>query len=176
MRVLNLLMRKNMQIKTLKQAGNSLLEILLVLAIIAILLSLAVQYSSSANNNQKMNMVRTLVGVDLSALQSFGINNNGFKPDNTTLSFTTLVNDGYLSTDPKNVTCTGTTSCKQLTPWSQEVTVAATSNDQATITIPLPSDSFCINLQQGYGANMVDCSTTKGSAIIKVNTTSNSTT
>ncbi len=61
----------------LKQAGISLLEVLLSLAIISIILVMAMQYFTTAGNNQKLNMVRTFIGADMAAIQGYGINNAG---------------------------------------------------------------------------------------------------
>jgi prepilin-type N-terminal cleavage/methylation domain-containing protein len=56
----------------LKQAGISLLEVLLSLAIISIILVMAMQYFTTAGNNQKLNMVRTFIGADMAAIQGYG--------------------------------------------------------------------------------------------------------
>ena len=80
-----------------KQAGISLLEVLLSLAIIAIILVMAVQYFTTASTNQKLNMVRTAIGVDMSAVESYAINNPSF----STLSWDVLVNGGYISAGPQ---------------------------------------------------------------------------
>ncbi len=52
----------------LRQAGISLLEVLLSLAIISIILVMAMQYFTTAGNNQKLNMVRTFIGADMAAI------------------------------------------------------------------------------------------------------------
>lgn len=150
----------------LKQAGMTLLEGLLFLSIMAILLVMAMQYFSTASDNQKMNMVRTFVGADMAAFQSYGINNSG---DYTGLkSWSTLVDGGYLNTDPKNMkSCTGTgsTDCTQVTPWGQDVSIG---EGGTTISVPLPNKALCTNLQQSYGAGTVTVCSDDGAATINM--------
>lgn len=158
----------------LKQAGISLLEVLLSLAIIAIILVMAMQYFTTATNNQKLNMVRTFIGADVAAFQSYSLNNSGYGTANA-LTWDALVGNGYLSTDTKNITCTtagtGTakpSGCKQITPWNGDVTLTNTTTS-ATLAIPLPNATFCGNLQQSYGGGVtVDC-TDPSTAKITVN-------
>lgn len=153
----------------LKQAGISLLEVLLSLAIIAIILVMAVQYFTTASTNQKLNMVRTAIGVDMSAVESYAINNPSF----SSLSWDKLVDGGYISQDPKNMSCNSGSQkgCFQITPWGKNITigVASGNNGLGTITIPLPSPSLCTNLQESYGPKVVDCTTSAGSAIVYLN-------
>lgn len=152
-----------------KQVGLSLLEVLLSLSILSIILVMVSQYALTATQNQKMNMVRTLIGADISAIHSYGFNNTGFA--NVTVS--NLVSFGYLSSDSKNITCTGNT-CIQYTPWGGQINLSGTTN-QATLTIPLPGNSaLCKNLQESYnnkntGGQMVNCSS--GQAIVTVSNT-----
>ena len=154
-----------------KQAGISLLEVLLSLAIIAIILVMAVQYFTTASINQKLNMVRTAIGVDMSAVESYAINNPSF----SSLSWDTLVNGGYISQDPKNISCNSGSQkgCTQVTPWGKNITIAAATgtNGLGFITIPLPSKSLCANLQDSYGTKVVDCTTAAGSAMVYLNGT-----
>jgi type II secretory pathway pseudopilin PulG len=153
----------------LKQAGISLLEVLLSLAIIAIILVMSVQYFTTASLNQKMNMVRTLIGVDMSAVESYAINNPAF----SSLSWDALVDGGYISKDPKNINCGSGTQkgCSQVTPWGKNITISAASGTSGlgVITIPLPTATeSCTNLQQSYGNKVVDC-TTAYSAMVYLN-------
>lgn len=157
----------------IRQAGISLLEVLLSLAIIAIILVMAVQYFSTASTNQRLNMVRTLIGVDMSAVQSYALNNPTF----TSLDWGTLVDGGYISTDPKNITCaTGSQKgCTQVTPWGDSIELSSSSstNGLAYISIKLPNKdkSLCQNLQDSYGTKVVDCQTNPGTAIVYLNGT-----
>lgn len=148
----------------LRQAGISLLEVLLSLAIISIILVMAMQYFTTAGNNQKLNMVRTFVGADMAAIQGYLINNNSTVTD---LSWNALVNNGYLSKDTKSLSCTSGT-CTQITPWGNQVTLNAKTTE-VTLTIPLPNAALCGNLQQSYGTDMVTCSTTDGTATVYIN-------
>jgi type II secretory pathway pseudopilin PulG len=148
----------------LKQAGISLLEVLLSLAIISIILVMAMQYFTTAGNNQKLNMVRTFVGADMAAIQSYGINNSG---DYTGLDWQPLIDGGYLTNDTKNLNCSGDT-CVQVTPWGKNVTIGGQQAGTPTLTIPLPSSALCQNLIQSYGAQFVTC-TDANEATITVN-------
>ena len=151
----------------LKQAGISLLEVLLSLAIISIILVMAMQYFTTAGNNQKLNMVRTFIGADMAAIQGYGINNNGY----TGIGWTALVSNGYLSQDTKSLNCDSNgTACNQVTPWGDDVTLnaPAAGDTLVTLTIPLPSDALCQNLVQSYGAQTVSCDA--GTATVNVST------
>lgn len=151
--------------KQLKQAGISLLEVLLSLGIIAIILSFAVQYFVLSSNHQKLNIVRSFLGSDMAAIQSYGINNSGYDG----LSWNTLYSGGYLSVT-KGFSCDSDGgNCLQVTPWGDDVVLSAYKNN-ATLTVTFPTAQLCQNLQESYGSNIVDCQ--KGqSATIYVNGT-----
>jgi|GEM_PF-1645352 len=149
---------------SLKQAGISLLEVLLSLAIISIILVMAVQYFTTASNNQKLNMIRTFIGADMAALQGFGINNSGFTTDGTaSVTWTDLVNDGYLSKDTKSLVC-GDGGCQQKTPWGDNVNLVV-AGSMVSLTFDVPDGSFCTNLQQSYGVNTVNCGGSAGTGV-----------
>lgn len=149
----------------LKQAGISLLEVLLSLAIISIILVMAMQYFTTASNNQKLNMVRTFIGADMAAIQGYSINNNGF----TGLSWDTLVSNGYLSKDTKSLDCTTGDSCQQKTPWGDNVDLNIGAAPIITLTFGLPDATLCTNLQQSYGTTVVDCGDDGRSVKVYVN-------
>jgi type II secretory pathway pseudopilin PulG len=152
----------------MKQAGISLLEVLLSLAIISIILVMAMQYFTTASNNQKLNMVRTFIGADMAAIQGFGVNNNGFKDeDGANVSWKKLVDSGYLSKDTKSLNCT-TDSCNQVTPWGENVALDI-NGSVVSLQVPLPDPIFCTNLQQSYGSKIVDCTSKEGNAIVYIN-------
>lgn len=141
--------------KQLKQAGISLLEVLLSLGIIAIILSFAVQYFVLSSNHQKLNIVRNFVGSDMAAIQSYGINNSGFG----NLNWDALYSGGYLSAN-KGFSCESDgSSCSQVTPWGSNVSLVLEGSN-VIITVPLPSTALCNNFQQSYGNDIVDCSNT----------------
>jgi len=149
----------------LKQAGISLLEVLLSLAIISIILVMAMQYFTTASNNQKLNMVRTFIGADMAAIQGYGVNNNGF----TSMSWQTLVDNGYLSKDTKSLSCDNAgASCQQVTPWGDDVDLNI-ANSVITLTFPLPDAVLCTNLQQSYGSTVVNCGSDGKAATVYVN-------
>jgi type II secretory pathway pseudopilin PulG len=154
-----------------QMAGISLLEVLLSLGIIAIILVMVTQYSLTATSSQKLNIVRTIIGADISAIQSYGFNNVGYQ----NISISNLVNSGYLSSDPKNITCTGNT-CNQYTPWGSPITLSG-STGSATLTIPLPGASaLCKNLQESYnnknttGTQLVACGSGQATVTISNST------
>ncbi|MBS0349620.1 MAG: prepilin-type N-terminal cleavage/methylation domain-containing protein [Proteobacteria bacterium] len=148
----------------LKQAGISLLEVLLSLAIISIVLVMAVQWFGKARSDQQLNIVRTFIGADMAAIQAYGINNNG---DYTGLDWKPLVDNGYLTTDTKNLNCTDG-GCTQVTPWGKDVTIGGQQTAQPTLSIPLPNSNLCQNLVQSYGAKYVACDDA-GTATITIN-------
>ncbi len=151
--------------KQLKQAGISLLEVLLSLAIIAIILVMAMQYFTTASNTQKLNMVRTFIGADMAAIQGYGINNNGF----TSLDWPELVSKGYLSRDTKSLACTteDSSSCGQKTPWGKDVDIGI-DGTTVTLKIPLPSQNLCKSLLESYGPQVVSCDGASGDATVTV--------
>lgn len=144
----------------LRQTGISLLEVLLALAIISIIYVMSMQYFTTASSQEKLNIVRTFIGADMAAVQSYGINNPTY-PD---LTWKTLVENGYLNDDPKNIDCSS--GCVQKTPWGDDVSIGVdggtgTSSPKTPyIQIPFPDSTYCKNLQDSYGANMVDCKDT----------------
>lgn len=155
----------------LKQAGISLLEVLLSLAIISIILVMAMQYFTTAGNNQKLNMVRTFIGADMAAIQGYGINNNGY----TGLTWSSLVTGGYLSQDTKSLNCSADgADCNQVTPWGESVALnaPAAGDSLVTLTIPLPSDALCQNLVQSYGAQTVSCQASTATVNVSTGTSS----
>lgn len=151
--------------KQLKQAGISLLEVLLSLAIIAIILVMAMQYFTTASNTQKLNMVRTFIGADMAAIQGYGINNNGF----ASLDWPTLVGKGYLSRDTKSLDCSSSdsSSCGQKTPWGGDVDIEI-NGTTVTLSIPLPSSNLCKSLLESYGPQVVTCDDASGKASVTV--------
>lgn len=138
-----------------KQAGISLLEVLLSLAIIAIILVMAIQYFSYATDSQKLNIIRNIVGADMSAVQSYGINNSS---DFSDVSVQKLVENGYLSKSTKNISCDSGGTCKQTSPWGDDMTITGSSGSgNVTLAFPLAQE-LCNNLKDSYGASQVDCS------------------
>lgn len=157
--------------KQLKQTGISLLEVLLSLAIIAIILVMAMQYFTTASNNQKLNMVRTFIGADMAAIQGFGVNNNGFTTDGATaVTWPDLVAGGYLSKDTKSLACANddTSTCQQKTPWGDNVNLNI-DGTTVTLTFPLPDTALCNNLAQSYGPGTVQCGQDGSSVTVYVN-------
>lgn len=145
---------------SLKQSGISLLEVLLSLAIISIILVMAMQYFTTASNNQKLNMVRTFVGADMAAIQGFGVNNDGFKDSSgAVVNWQTLVNSGYLNQDTKSINCGTQGGCEQVTPWGDAVSLDVAGN-VVSLGIPLPDAKFCKSLQESYGSTIVSCNDT----------------
>ncbi len=158
--------------RQLKQAGISLLEVLLSLAIIAIILVMAMQYFTTASNTQKLNMVRTFIGADMAAIQGYGINNNGFG----TLDWPELVMKGYLSRDTKSLDCSSSdsSSCGQKTPWGEDVDINV-NGTTVTLSIPLPSSNLCKSLLESYGPQVVNCDDASGKATVTVSGTAEAT-
>ncbi len=150
----------------LKQTGISLLEVLLALAIIAIIYVASMQYFTTASYHEKLNLIRSFIGADMAAVQSYGINN----PTYQDLSWDTLVNNGYINKDPKNIDCTQG-ACVQKTPWGADVTigtVSGASGEMPYLNIPLPDTSYCNNLKDSYGTHIVQCGT-DGTATVYLN-------
>ncbi len=134
----------------IKQAGISLLEVLLSLGIIAITLVMVLQYFGSATSTQKLNTVRNIIGVDVSAIQLWGSQHGTFSDLD---SMDTLIQKGYISSNTKNVSCDNkSTSCRQLTPWQQEVSVSqgGGNSSQIILNIPLPTTNLCNAIQESF--------------------------
>lgn len=132
------------------QRGIGLLELMLSLAIIAVLLVMATRYFIVTSRSQQVNQASTQIG----ALQGAISNWKGANPTYTGLTPAALNSIGALTTadyDGTNIN----------SPWSTPVTIDLKNNDTSyTLTYTNIPGWACISLVQKYGgANNVSCST-----------------
>ena len=105
--------------------GVTLLEIMLVLAIAAMVIVMSVRYYQSASSNQKLNAGMSTVTGILAAAESYATANGTF----ATITNATLAD--YLgSSAPKS-------------PWGGDVTVTGKTANSFTIEFPSVSTSDC---------------------------------
>ncbi|MBX9705585.1 MAG: hypothetical protein K2Q14_03770 [Gammaproteobacteria bacterium] len=145
--------------------GIGLLELMLSLAIIAILLIMATRYYQSASANQKINQA-----VDMYAAIK-GAANNYYHSQSTTGTYAStiaeLVMAGYLPTsylDNDTATASGTSTISS--PWNSAMSVSG-GGGQITVTMTVPDTSTC---QQMVNRLMATISTAAGESISPVAT------
>lgn len=135
-----------------KQAGISLLEVMLSLSIIAIILVMATRYFFVASNNQNINKVRRQVGTVVAALQEYRNQHANY----TGVSVDKLITDGFV---PQNNEVSGSAGSYVLNnPWNNSITVTPTaSNSGAKVSTDLQSASDCSAVAAGYAAGNGSC-------------------
>jgi len=108
----------------IKNRGIGLLELMLSLAIIAILLIMAVRYYQSANASQQISSAADMVNAVRSAMKNYYNDNagNSFSTSTTGVALNDLITAGYLppsfGNNPWNGTIglsTGTSTCSSTT-------------------------------------------------------------
>lgn len=135
--------------KQFKQAGISLLEVLLSLSIIAIILVMATRYFFVANNSNKINTARQQVGAVVAAVNAWKDKNPTYQPQTgETLEIATLYNDGFLAHSSSLVTDGG--APELYNPWGYQITVSAVSGTSAQLTTTLPNNQDCKMLNNSY--------------------------
>jgi Tfp pilus assembly protein PilE len=110
--------------------GVTLLEIMLVLAIAALVIVMSIRFYQSASSSQKVNSMLSLVQGITAASENYFNGNSS--------SYTGLDNAAIASYMPNNVMPT--------TPWGGAITVAGASADTFTITPTGISASDCLAL------------------------------
>ena len=130
-----------------KQAGISLLEVMLSLSIIAIILVMATRYYFLASNAQRVNQTRQQIATIIAGVQLWkesssatysGLGSNGIQ---------TLVNAGDLVKTADYDSTTG----NLYNPWSRPITLSATSSGQsATISTTVSNLNQCNDLKSSY--------------------------
>ena len=121
-----------------RQQGIGLLELMLSLAIIAILLIMATRYYQSARTGQQVNDGISLVTAIVAGSESWVLGQSNF----TNLSITELKRQGLI---PKEIADDGTSA----TPWHTKLDVGVDPTDPGKFQISfenIPS-SACVNLQ-----------------------------
>ena len=125
-----------------KQAGISLLEVMLSLSIIAIILVMATRYFFVANNNSNVNKLRGEIATVVSALQDY---RNQHADYSGVTDMSILIAAGFID---KTADVTATTYNN---PWTSPILVTGSATS-ATITTTVPSQSDCNAVASGYSA------------------------
>ncbi len=142
-------MRKDLSLK--KQQGIGLLELMLSLAIIAVLLIMATRYYQSARNSQQVNDAISLTNAIAGASQSWVLGQNNF----SSISFDELKKQGLI---PSSIA----DNYKNATPWHTELDLAPSKDgSQVIITfnaIPATAcNSLSTKLQGQMDTTGTDC-------------------
>lgn len=125
-----------------KSLGIGLLELMLSLAIIAVLLIMATRYYSSASNSQKITAATGMINAVKAAAASYlGGNATAYASN---VSIANLVSAGYL---PSSFVAGSNGNSSTTNPWNESVGVTATAST-ITITMATPSSDICGQLQQ----------------------------
>ncbi|OGT64375.1 MAG: hypothetical protein A3J38_09310 [Gammaproteobacteria bacterium RIFCSPHIGHO2_12_FULL_45_9] len=130
----------------IRQAGLSLLEVLLSLSIIAIILVMATRFFFVASDNDKVNTAVSQVAGLIAAAHNW----KGPSTSYTDLSLDQLASAGQLSNFPGY---NGDNTKPDLnTMWGTSITIAANTADTAlfTITMTLPDSTKCNSLLRAY--------------------------
>lgn len=135
-----------------KLRGIGLLELMLSLAIIAILLVMATRYFSSASRSQKSEDTIQLIGEFESAINSYTSATGGSKKEATTKI---LADEGYISKS-RFTDCSSTvTTCASLKKiWGTDITYDPTTSTLKFSDIP---GTECAGLAAKFGADTGTC-------------------
>jgi len=122
-----------------KQRGIGLLELMLSLAIIAVLLVMATRYYESANMEEQMNQMAGVLFAIRAASADYVISAGSYKD----MDAATLNNYGVIPKGLQN----GETGYH--TPWSTEAILSTTAN-QVKVTVASVPAIACFNLGKKY--------------------------
>lgn len=128
-----------------KQQGIGLLELMLSLAIIAILLIMATRYYQSARTSQQVNDGLSLTTAIVAASESWVLGQSNF----SNLSISELKKQGLI---PKEIADDGSNA----TPWHTRLEVGPEQSDPGKVKIAfdnIPS-SACLNMQTKLQSQM----------------------
>ena len=121
-----------------KLRGISLLELILVLAVVAILLVIATRFFEVANRSRQVNNayqdIKTISAASQSWWEDHGRNYTKLK-----LTLTKLVEGGYL------------VKSYQSNPWGGIISVTAASSDQVKVEMTELDTKACANLAHRFG-------------------------
>lgn len=121
--------------------GIGLLELMLSLAIIAILLIMATRYYQSASTNQKINQA-----VDMFAAVKSGVRNYYLSTKTFPTGVQTLVQSGYLPTSYLDGDKSTATTTANVNPWSGSLAIAAGTGDIFTVVMAGIPNGMCSQL------------------------------
>ncbi len=138
-----------------KQAGISLLEVMLSLSIIAIILVMATRYFFVASNSSNVNKIRNQIGTVVSAIQQYRNQNSNYAG---LTNIGILITQGFIAKTADVNTKDGTFS----NSWTNLITVAPGSgNTTAVISTTLPTVADCLALKSGYSVEQTVTCTPK---------------
>lgn len=137
------------QIKS-KQAGISLLEVLLSLSIIAIILVMATRYFFLASNNNRINKTREQIGSVIEAIHGWKGQNPQYGAG---LSMVNLYNDGFITKSndlDTDQSAPKATKANLFDAWGQQITITTNGTQSPTVATTVPTASDCKKLQNSY--------------------------
>lgn len=136
-----------MQAQKKRQLGIGLLELMLSLAIIAVLLVMATRYYESANHAQTSNQALSFIQAVEAAGASYLAGHTGY----SNLSQTNICAEGYL---PKPF-CQSPADQAPTGPFGDAINIASASAEQFTLSIPHVSAAVCANLKSKLSAGRI---------------------
>jgi Tfp pilus assembly protein PilE len=122
--------------------GIGLLELMLSLAIIAILLIMATRYYQSASTNQKINQAVDMFAAVKGGVRNYYISNGKTFPT----SVAKLVQSGYLPTSYLDGDKSTATTSANVNPWNGSLAVAAGTGDTFTVAMAGIPTAICSQL------------------------------
>jgi type II secretory pathway pseudopilin PulG len=124
-----------------KMAGVTLLEVMLVLAIAAMIIVMSVRYYQSATSNQQANTVLGQVQSIVAAADQMA---------QSTGAYTTANNGGAMTTASIQ---TLLPAAGLMTPWGQAITIGNVTSSAYTITLPTTPATVCALVRSKVIAN-----------------------
>lgn len=124
-----------------KMAGVTLLEVMLVLAIAAMIIVMSVRYYQSATSSQQANAVLGQVQAIVAAADQLA---------QATGAYTTANNGGALTTAAIQ---TLLPAAGMMTPWGQAITIGGVTSSAFTITLPTTPATVCPLVRSKVMAN-----------------------
>ena len=142
-----------------RQLGIGLLELMLSLAIIAILLIMATRYYQSASDANKRNQAVDMMSAVNGAVQNYKIDNAALLAD---VDMTALIDAGYL---PPSYGSTGAGA----NPWGGDISVAVDGTSDAsvgtfTVTMSDVSPTSCVAVALRVNGTIAGASTSGSTA------------
>lgn len=143
-------------LKAKYQQGVGLLELMLSLAIIAIILIMTTRYYSSASNSQKITSAVDEINAVKGAMGSYLAGYPAGQTPSPAPTIGSLVQTGLL---PPTFVASGTSSSSTTNPWGMSISIGTITAQSYQVLMTMPSADVCttvmnqVNSSSGGGVN-----------------------